>query len=188
MRCSAPGTLTRRRASSRSRPRGPNVLVMGKKFADNFTALIEAGPLDEGISITETGAALYERYVVTNTAPGGSSFSPDQHCQGWTSADPAYKARVGLNAYLWTHPSGPHGRNNRRGSGLRATRAIRQNSASTASRSQCRRVEPRFQDADKRPPDAPPNPQAIRDAHARGAHALPVGAAPPHLVHRRPHG
>ena len=85
----------------------PYVLVTGKKFADNFTALIEAGPLDEGISITETGAALYERYVVTNTAPGGSSFSPDQHCQGWTSADPAYKARVGLNAVPVDAPEWP---------------------------------------------------------------------------------
>ena len=85
----------------------PYVLVTGKKFADNFPALIEAGPLGEGISITETGAAMYERNVATNTAPGGTSFSPDQHCQGWTSADPAYKARVGLNAVSVDAPEWP---------------------------------------------------------------------------------
>ncbi len=76
----------------------PYVLVTGKKFADNFAALLEAGPLGEGISVTETGVALYKRNVATNTAPGGTVFSPDQHCQGWTSADPAHKARVGINA------------------------------------------------------------------------------------------
>ena len=48
--------------------------------------------------LTETGAALYEQNMATNTAPGGLRFSPDQHCQGWTSADPAFKARIGLNA------------------------------------------------------------------------------------------
>jgi len=85
----------------------PYVLVTGKKFADNFTALIEAGPLAEGISRTETGAALYGWYMATNTAPGGSRFSPDQHCQGWTSADPAYKARVGLNAMSVNAPEWP---------------------------------------------------------------------------------
>ena len=76
----------------------PYVLITGKKFADNFAALIEAGPLGEGIVLTETGAALYELNVATNTAPGGFSFSPDQHCQGWTSADAAFQGRIGLNA------------------------------------------------------------------------------------------
>lgn len=74
------------------------VLVTGKKFADNFAALIEAGPLGEGILVTEYGDTLYTESVATNTAPGGISFSPDQDCQGWTSADPAFKARVGLTA------------------------------------------------------------------------------------------
>jgi len=76
----------------------PYVLVTGKKFADNFAALIEAGPLGEGISVTEHGSTLYNVTVATNTAPGGGSFSPDQHCQGWTSADAAYWGRVGLSA------------------------------------------------------------------------------------------
>ncbi len=85
----------------------PYVLVTGKKFADNFTALIEAGPLGEGISITETGAAVYEWYVATNTAPGGTSFSPDQHCQSWTSSGAAHKARVGINAVPGDAPEWP---------------------------------------------------------------------------------
>lgn len=74
------------------------VLVTGKKFADNFAALIKAGPLGEGILVTEYGTTLYTESVATNTAPGGVSFSPDQDCQGWTSADPTFKARVGLTA------------------------------------------------------------------------------------------
>lgn len=77
----------------------PYVLVTGKKFADSFAALIEQGPLGEGISVTEHGSALYTKDVATNTAPGGGSFSPDQHCQGWTSADPVYSGRVGLNGF-----------------------------------------------------------------------------------------
>jgi len=72
----------------------PYVLVTGKKFADNFTALIEAGPLGEGISVTEEGTTLYEANVATNTQPGGISFGP-QHCQSWTSADGNNPARVG---------------------------------------------------------------------------------------------
>jgi len=76
----------------------PFVLVTGKKFADNFAALIEAGPLGGGILVTEDGNTLYEGHVGTNTAPGGLSFSPDQHCQGWTSMNADFKGRVGITA------------------------------------------------------------------------------------------
>jgi len=76
----------------------PYVLVTGKKIADNFTTLLATGPLGEGIAITETGAALYEKYVATNTAPGGTSYSDVEHCLGWTSADAALNARAGFNA------------------------------------------------------------------------------------------
>ena len=76
----------------------PYVFVTGKKFAANFGALAGAGPLGEGLAVTETGVTLYNRNVATNTAPGGLSFSPDQDCQGWTSAGAAYWGRVGLNA------------------------------------------------------------------------------------------
>jgi hypothetical protein len=75
----------------------PYVIVTGTKVADNFAALIEAGPIGEGIVVTEYGTSLYEQYVATNTAPGGLSFSPDQHCQGWTSAELAHAGRVGLS-------------------------------------------------------------------------------------------
>lgn len=76
----------------------PYVLVTGKKFADNFAALLATGPLGEGIAATETGALLYQVYVASNTAPGGERFSPDQHCQDWTSADAAFKAWIGIGA------------------------------------------------------------------------------------------
>ncbi len=76
----------------------PYVLVTGKKFADNFATLIESGPLGDGISVTEDGTTLDEKYVVTNTQPGGISFNSEQHCLGWTSKDGAYKARVGFNS------------------------------------------------------------------------------------------
>lgn len=85
----------------------PYVLVTGKKFADNFSVLITDGPSGEGIAVTETGAVLYEELVATNTAPGGVQFSPEQHCQNWTSADLAYKARVGLNAVPDDSPQWP---------------------------------------------------------------------------------
>lgn len=76
----------------------PYVFVTGKKFADGFASLIEAGPLGEGISITEDGTPLFKANVATNTKPGGVRFSADQHCQGWTSADVASAGRVGVNA------------------------------------------------------------------------------------------
>jgi len=82
----------------------PYVLVTGKKFADSFTTLIEAGPLGDGISVTEDGTTLTKRYVATNTQPGGLSFSDHQHCLGWTSADGALSARLGLNAVPMDSP------------------------------------------------------------------------------------
>lgn len=85
----------------------PYVLVTGKKFADNFATLLAAGPLGEGVAMTETGAPLYSKRVATNTAPGGVHFSPDQHCQEWTSADVAYKARIGFNAVPADSPQWP---------------------------------------------------------------------------------
>ena len=78
-------------------PSLPYVLVTGKKFADNFAALLTTGPLGEGIVVTETGATLHIVKVATNTAPGGTPYSPAQHCQGWTTEDPAFIARFGIN-------------------------------------------------------------------------------------------
>ena len=82
----------------------PYVLVTGKKVADNFASLIAAGPLGEGISVTEHGATLYSVGVATNTALGGLRFSPDKHCQGWTSAEPVYQGRVGLSGVPMASP------------------------------------------------------------------------------------
>ena len=74
----------------------PYVLVTGKKLAESHAALLAMGPLGEGLSVTELGTSLFEKYVASNTAPSGASYSPDQHCLAWTSADPLHKARVGL--------------------------------------------------------------------------------------------
>ncbi len=82
----------------------PYVLVTGKKFADSFAALIETGPLGEGLLVTEHGHALYKANVATNTQPGGISFNADQHCQAWTSAEDIYKARLGLTAVTVDSP------------------------------------------------------------------------------------
>lgn len=76
----------------------PLVLVTGKKFADSFAALVDGGPLGAGISVTEYGSAVQIKYVATNTMPGGLHYSPDQHCQGWTSAQPEHVGRAGLDA------------------------------------------------------------------------------------------
>jgi hypothetical protein len=74
----------------------PYVLVMGMKVADSHAKLLVEGPLAEGISVTELGVSIYDEIVATNTTPHGNTYSPDQHCLGWTSADPLLKARVGL--------------------------------------------------------------------------------------------
>ena len=83
----------------------PYVLVTGTKFANNFAALIEAGPLGEGIVVTEDGSSLYKEYVATNTAPGGLHFSPDQHCQAWTSMAPGFKGRTGFSGVPMGSPN-----------------------------------------------------------------------------------
>ena len=77
----------------------PYILVNGKKVADSHAALLSQGPLGEGISVTESGAVLYDAYVATNTTPSGNSYAPDQDCTGWTAADPPLKARVGLTFF-----------------------------------------------------------------------------------------
>ena len=59
--------------------------------------MIEAGPLEQGISVTEYGVTLYEATVATNTQPGGVRYNDTDHCQSWTSADGAYSARAGYS-------------------------------------------------------------------------------------------
>lgn len=90
----------------------PYVLVTGKKFGDSFAALIDTGPLGEGIAATETGAPLYQRYVMTNTKPGGTSYSSAEHCNGWTKADAALDARIGFNAVPMNEPEWKDWKNN----------------------------------------------------------------------------
>jgi len=58
--------------------------------------------LGEGLSVTELGTSIYDGFVASNTGFSGNSYSPDQHCLAWTSADPLLIARVGF-----TYPSDP---------------------------------------------------------------------------------
>jgi len=80
----------------------PYVLVTGKKLANSHAKLLGEGPLGEGLSVTELGTSVLNKHVATNTAPNGNSYSPDQHCLAWTSADPLLMARIGF-----TFPSDP---------------------------------------------------------------------------------
>lgn len=80
----------------------PYVLISGEKLADSHAKLLDEGPLGEGLSVTEYGDSIYDDYVATNTSPGGGSWSKDQHCLGWQSADPMLKARAGR-----TYPGDP---------------------------------------------------------------------------------
>ena len=74
----------------------PYILITGKKLADSHAALLAQGPLGEGLSVTELGTTLLNERVATNTAPNGSAFPGDHHCQAWTSADPEFEARTGI--------------------------------------------------------------------------------------------
>lgn len=75
----------------------PYVLISGKKVAGSYMELVTDGPGEVGITVTEQGLPLVNVSVATNTAPGGTVFSPDQHCAAWTSADANMGARVGWN-------------------------------------------------------------------------------------------
>jgi hypothetical protein len=85
----------------------PYVLVTGKKFADNFAALIEAGPLGEGIAVTETGAALYETYVRPTRPPAASASARistarlDQRGRGLQGPCRRQRRRAGRLATEW---------------------------------------------------------------------------------------
>jgi hypothetical protein len=76
----------------------PVVTVLGTKIADSYPALLALGPLGEGVTENEYGEPLYYANVATNTAADGSAYSPDQHCQAWTSASGEHDLRFGYNA------------------------------------------------------------------------------------------
>lgn len=75
----------------------PYILLDGRVVADDFMELVEDGPRT-GISITESGAAVFGRQVWTNTSAFSEPFSMISHCAAWTSMDPQAVARRGLNA------------------------------------------------------------------------------------------
>lgn len=75
----------------------------GVRLALHFNDLILDGP-GEGVVMTETGELLLDRSVWTSTAPDGQPFNPPQDCEGWTSASPALKGRVGRTG---VDPAGP---------------------------------------------------------------------------------
>jgi hypothetical protein len=75
----------------------PYILLDGRVLSDDFLELIEDGPLT-GISITEEGEKITERFVWTNTSPVGEPYSMAEHCLAWTSSDKAHLGRLGYNA------------------------------------------------------------------------------------------
>lgn len=75
----------------------PYILLTGKIVADSFAELTQNGPRT-GISVTETGATLSDKYVWTNTTAVGDPYSFSVHCDGWTSASGVYSAHIGYNA------------------------------------------------------------------------------------------
>lgn len=86
----------------------PYIAVTGHKFADSYDALLAFGPGDAGVHVTETGATLLGVYVATNIAADGSIYEDPNliptDCDGWTSEDKAYFARVGFNAVALDSP------------------------------------------------------------------------------------
>ena len=75
----------------------PYVLLSGRVLAADFNELADLGPRT-GIAITETGAALFEQLVWTNTSAFGEVFHAADHCAEWTSSSLATVARLGVNA------------------------------------------------------------------------------------------
>lgn len=76
----------------------PYVMMNGVIIADSFAELLDDGPRI-GISVTETGQALFHQFVWTNTSPLAEPLDPTQHCQSWTSSDGVNSARQGFNAF-----------------------------------------------------------------------------------------
>lgn len=74
----------------------PYVLLTGQKIADSYLDLVTDGPDVPGISVTEQGEPLVSVFVMTNTVPGGM-LAGANHCDGWSSSDPAFQALTGVN-------------------------------------------------------------------------------------------
>ncbi|MDC0722463.1 hypothetical protein [Nannocystis bainbridge] len=75
----------------------PLILVGGVVVADDLLDLVDNGP-HTGIARTETGQAVAQEFVWTNTSAFGEIFNVTDHCDGWLSASPAQEARQGLNS------------------------------------------------------------------------------------------
>lgn len=80
-------------------PGVPVILTGGLVVADDLLDLVDNGP-HTGIARTETGEALYDEAVWTNTSAFGDIFSIDDHCDGWLSTDQQFAARRGRNALI----------------------------------------------------------------------------------------
>lgn len=75
----------------------PYILPNGRIVAASFAELVEDGPRT-GIAVTETGEAVFNHPVWTNTTGLGNPLSPVDHCAGWTSASQQLSSHFGLNA------------------------------------------------------------------------------------------
>lgn len=75
----------------------PYILLNGRVLADDFAELVALGPRT-GIAITETGEAVFQQFVWTNTSAFGEVFDPMNHCADWLSASGQLSTRTGVNA------------------------------------------------------------------------------------------
>ncbi len=79
------------------------------KIADNWADLTD-GDLDHPISINESGVAVGESTVWTNTTPQGSPAKKGD-CSAWTNSDNMAKAGIGSSNYAdfnWTNLNDPN--------------------------------------------------------------------------------
>jgi hypothetical protein len=93
----------------------PYVLVTGTKVADNFAALIEAGPLGEGSWSQST-----ERRSTNNTwrrtqHRAASASAPTSTAKAGPAQSPRTRAASGSAVYRWARRMPWHGRPSRRG-------------------------------------------------------------------------
>lgn len=77
----------------------PYILLNGQIFAGDYKELTLKGPR-RGLSVTENGEFLVGARAWTNTTAFATNLSDTKHCAGWTTADPDFVARTGLNALM----------------------------------------------------------------------------------------
>lgn len=71
----------------------------GVRIANDWNDLIQNGP-DDGITVTETGAALLGKYVWTGTGANGKLVQGTLTCKGWSSSELGDKGHHGISGVM----------------------------------------------------------------------------------------